>query len=239
MKLFSKARNQLVKTSGFSKYLVYAFGEIILVVTGILIALSINNWSEDKKQAKNLDNILHIFRSDIVRDTTRADYIIKYYKKQDSVGRLALSDSISKDFYKKNGDLQSIIFTGIPLAITRNGYDLLKNYSYDVEIAQDSTVVYGLALYNEINASFIDLNTKIEKDVYENTLNMKENYNFAADMYMRRENQKARDYFKSDDFKNRLALNLQLKAQGAISLLQGFNAASKMLLEKMDKRLNN
>ena len=239
MKLFSNARKQIVKSSGFRKYLLYAFGEIVLVVTGILIALSINDWSEDKKQAKNLDNILHIFRSDVVRDTTRADFIITYYKKQDSVGRLALSDTITNLFYKKNGELQSIIFTGIPLAITKNGYDLLKNYSYDVEIAQDSVVVYGLALYNEINSSFIDLNTKIEKDVYENTLNMKENYNFAADMYMRRENQKASDYFKSEDFKNRLALNLQLKAQGAVSLLQGFNAASKILLEKIDKRLNN
>mgnify|MGYP003628392492 FL=1 len=31
----------------FSKYLLYAIGEIILVVIGILIAISINNWNED------------------------------------------------------------------------------------------------------------------------------------------------------------------------------------------------
>jgi hypothetical protein len=34
----------------FSKYLLYAIGEIILVVIGILIALQINNWNEVKKQ---------------------------------------------------------------------------------------------------------------------------------------------------------------------------------------------
>ncbi len=33
----------------FSKYLLYAIGEIILVVIGILFALSINNWNENKK----------------------------------------------------------------------------------------------------------------------------------------------------------------------------------------------
>ena len=33
----------------FSKYLIYAIGEIILVVIGIMIALSINNWNESKK----------------------------------------------------------------------------------------------------------------------------------------------------------------------------------------------
>ncbi len=36
----------------FSKYLIYAIGEIILVVIGILIALSINNWNEQRKQQK-------------------------------------------------------------------------------------------------------------------------------------------------------------------------------------------
>ena len=40
----------------FSKYLIYAFGEIILVVIGILIALQLNNWNQNQginKQIKN------------------------------------------------------------------------------------------------------------------------------------------------------------------------------------------
>ncbi len=36
----------------FSKYLIYAIGEIILVVIGILIALQINNANENRKSAK-------------------------------------------------------------------------------------------------------------------------------------------------------------------------------------------
>jgi len=40
----------------FSKYLLYAIGEIILVVIGILIALSINNWNERRKES-DLKNI--------------------------------------------------------------------------------------------------------------------------------------------------------------------------------------
>lgn len=35
-----------------AQYFKYAIGEIILVVIGILIALSINNWNEDRKKAK-------------------------------------------------------------------------------------------------------------------------------------------------------------------------------------------
>ena len=43
----------------FSKYLIYAIGEIVLVVIGILIALSINNWNERKK-AKQFENTLFV-----------------------------------------------------------------------------------------------------------------------------------------------------------------------------------
>ena len=42
----------------FSKYLIYAIGEIVLVVIGILIALQINNWNEIQKQLKLEKEIL-------------------------------------------------------------------------------------------------------------------------------------------------------------------------------------
>jgi len=46
---FRKIRQRLLTENKFSKYLLYGIGEIILVVIGILIALSINNWNEDRK----------------------------------------------------------------------------------------------------------------------------------------------------------------------------------------------
>lgn len=50
IKFFRKIRQKLLSENRFSKYLIYAIGEIILVVIGILIALQINNWNEDKKE---------------------------------------------------------------------------------------------------------------------------------------------------------------------------------------------
>lgn len=52
---FRKIRQHLLVENKFTKYLLYAFGEIILVVIGILIALSINNWNEARKN--NLEEI--------------------------------------------------------------------------------------------------------------------------------------------------------------------------------------
>ena len=49
IKFFRKIRQKLLSENKFGKYLTYAIGEIVLVVIGILIALSINNWNNDKK----------------------------------------------------------------------------------------------------------------------------------------------------------------------------------------------
>lgn len=49
IKFFRKIRHQLLAQNRFSKYLIYAIGEIVLVVIGILIALQINNLNETKK----------------------------------------------------------------------------------------------------------------------------------------------------------------------------------------------
>ncbi|MEM9000637.1 MAG: DUF6090 family protein [Bacteroidota bacterium] len=49
IKFFRKIRQKLLQENRFSKYLLYAIGEIILVVIGILIALQINNWNEERK----------------------------------------------------------------------------------------------------------------------------------------------------------------------------------------------
>jgi hypothetical protein len=49
IKFFRKIRQKLLKENRVTRYLVYALGEIVLVVIGILIALSINTWNENRK----------------------------------------------------------------------------------------------------------------------------------------------------------------------------------------------
>ena len=49
IKFFRKIRQNLLSEGKTTKYLKYALGEIILVVIGILIALQVNNWNEERK----------------------------------------------------------------------------------------------------------------------------------------------------------------------------------------------
>jgi len=48
----------------FGKYLIYAIGEIVLVVIGILIALQINNWNENNK----LDASKQVYYQQLLKD---------------------------------------------------------------------------------------------------------------------------------------------------------------------------
>lgn len=49
IKFFRRIRQNLLTKNKFSKYLLYAIGEIILVFIGIAMALQFNNWNEEKK----------------------------------------------------------------------------------------------------------------------------------------------------------------------------------------------
>ncbi|MDN5200562.1 DUF6090 family protein [Fulvivirgaceae bacterium BMA10] len=52
MKIFRKLRIEAVQLDSAKRYLLYAVGEIVLIVVGILIAVNINNWNERNKSLK-------------------------------------------------------------------------------------------------------------------------------------------------------------------------------------------
>ena len=62
IKFFRNIRQKLLSENKISKYLIYAIGEIVLVVIGILIALGINNWNQNRtaiiKEKRALENLI-------------------------------------------------------------------------------------------------------------------------------------------------------------------------------------
>lgn len=57
IKFFRRIRQKLIAENRFSKYLLYALGEIVLVMIGILLALQVNTWNS-KREAKASEAIL-------------------------------------------------------------------------------------------------------------------------------------------------------------------------------------
>ena len=77
IKFFSKIRYSLIEQNKSGKYFKYAIGEIILVVIGVLIALSINNWNENRKNSIKEIQFLEGFKNDLMANKTELNRVIR------------------------------------------------------------------------------------------------------------------------------------------------------------------
>lgn len=70
IKFFRHIRKSLIQENKMGKYFKYAIGEIILVVIGILIALQINNWNEERNNRNYERKILTLINQNLENDST-------------------------------------------------------------------------------------------------------------------------------------------------------------------------
>lgn len=74
-----KIKRSLIESGSAKKYLIYAIGEIILVVIGILLALQINNWNEWRKD-RNLEmEILNDLRLNLENNVSLISERVDYF----------------------------------------------------------------------------------------------------------------------------------------------------------------
>jgi sensor domain CHASE-containing protein len=76
------------------EYFKYAIGEIILVVLGILIALQINNWNENRIVQKQTYNQLLEVQNEILQNILEFDYKGNYYNEKLRNLRRFFSDTL-------------------------------------------------------------------------------------------------------------------------------------------------
>ncbi|MFD2587400.1 DUF6090 family protein [Croceitalea marina] len=77
IKFFRHIRRSLINQNQMGKYFKYATGEIILVVIGILIALQINNWNENKKVSGSVDKHLEILKQNLNEDKAQLNVLVQ------------------------------------------------------------------------------------------------------------------------------------------------------------------
>lgn len=82
IKFFRHIRQQLLSEGKTGKYLKYAIGEIILVVVGILIALQINNWNQNRLQRVKTQNYIENIKNDLLIDMENIERLIDHGNSQ-------------------------------------------------------------------------------------------------------------------------------------------------------------
>ena len=73
LNFFRRIRRNLANQNKFVQYSRYAIGEIVLVVIGILIALQINNWNEQRKEIVQEQKILLQLKLDFNKNLEQLD----------------------------------------------------------------------------------------------------------------------------------------------------------------------
>ncbi len=159
IKFFSAIRKELIAKNKIGKYLKYAIGEIILVVIGILIALSINTWNENRKQAYAEQEFIEGIKSDLRQDKVYINSIIDLGEHKDSIyQRLntdltqlyntdrTLLDSLLRDYFDIHGTFYPISGS-FQAAISANQINKFKNKGFTTSVTK---------LYNSTYARLMD-----------------------------------------------------------------------------------
>ena len=116
MKLFRKTRQKLASENKVSAYLRYAIGEIVLVVIGILIALQVNNWNENRKNIITERSYVKSLISDLQKDSNDLKIAIKLNKNK-VLGLDSLLALKTKNLQLQDNNDRLYLFFGKYLAI--------------------------------------------------------------------------------------------------------------------------
>jgi hypothetical protein len=110
IKFFRNIRQNLIMENKTGKYLKYAIGEIVLVVIGILIALQINNWNENRKTYLEENRILLSLKSDLLQALQESNNQIIREKDISKSIQIVLTDSPEREQYFNHPKADSLFY---------------------------------------------------------------------------------------------------------------------------------
>jgi len=255
IKFFRHIRKTLIQQNNMGKYLKYAIGEVLLVVIGILIALQINNWNEERKDRNREQVILNNLRSDFTTNINNVnnayDNFIHAYDASVSLLDIIRSDSdidsseieqLIDDIINKTksldiitGSIDEMLNTGSINLIRDSDLKMqLSNWSYFQTDTEDDIVIYRDYLFNFFIPSLTDkvrLRNMEVPDFFEKDLNLREitKSNFRVDYHQT---------IRTVEFENEV-YNNTLNYMYALNSYKVFNGYLKDTLKLIESNIND
>ena len=192
IKFFRRLRQQLLVENKTGKYLKYAIGEIVLVVIGILIALSINNWNtqQNKNKAENASyaNIKRQINDDKNVISGNIAYNNRYLKQYefateiieendrnqiDTLGYIALNLTKYSDVNRNSNIYQNLVNSGeLKLLTNQEVIERLQRleetyiYMNRMEKIQLDVILLGIAAELHVVMKYSDRSVQIPNKLY-------------------------------------------------------------------------
>jgi len=164
IKFFRKIRYNLMEQNKTGKYLKYAIGEIILVVIGILIALSINNWNEQKKlKVQEVEALTEII-SDITININKFNQTLNGVNRPGNVSNTLSSLKIIIDHLKSNEIYHDSLDTHFGISTFSVNYMNYKTSGYESLASVGLDLIKNTKLRSEIG-DYYTSSIIIPKDV--------------------------------------------------------------------------
>lgn len=221
-----------------TKYILYGIGEIILVVIGILIAVSINNRNQKKASENRLKSYLEVYQRDLAIDTTVVSSVLKYIDAREAYFNLFLSDTVEANDYIQKPQGYGITLSYAPFKLQQKGISLLENYVNDSEIEQDSLITIILANHKAFDNLIQSSNTMIGDDISDHLTYLKENEPWIADLLMGKlTNPDMLPYFLSDGYRARLAVHHSFIYRNLKPQLTQLQKIQHEVIEALDSRV--
>lgn len=225
MKLFNGFRFKMIEGKRLKNYLLYAIGEIILVVIGILIAVSINKNTEARKAEEHTVKMALQIKQKLEGDleaikATRVEIsedlkVYNLYLKKNKTDKEALQAIVQAPFLVTI----SVQFAPInPILASALENATMTNTSLSnklLEIEQD---------YKSIDNTLKPMEAIITEELVSNLRYIKVNFNWYEKLVTVNSNFSLDEYkyFGSDDYRNRVVHMKFLYLNGYDELLEAF-----------------
>lgn len=237
MNFLRKLRKNSSDSNGSLSYVAYGIGEIILVVIGILIAVSLNNWNEAKKSQKELVNIYSIVKTDLENDLADIDRVMEFHENTKHLYRKVLNDSLTREDYFKYERAPFLILGYPEVSFDKRGLNLLSEFRSNTDRVQDSLASKIVDFYTE---RLLEIKVDDEfraTDFEDNYFHWKNTYPWWHSFISRTNIDGFLDYALNDvDYKNRVANAYFLTYDVFLPELEAFKTQAEEIIVEIEKR---
>ncbi len=216
---FLKIRQKLIRERKYREYLVFAIGEMLLIMIGILVALQIDNWNESQKEQNEIEEYAVLLIQDLEEDLIMIDEI--KLQTNEIVARI---DSLGK--YIQNRRIEDISNLYVlcltlnkphrPYIWNRATVDELKStgsLGYIKNKALSKMISQYYAFTHHLDVDYINDRVQFEKTTELITLIVNNNYPNFYELRLKllpENNVRDYDFFESQEYKEAEAHNLKL-----------------------------
>ncbi len=158
-----KIRKSLIESGLARKYLLYAIGEILLVMIGILLALQVNNWNEERKDKQSEIKILKGLEKDIVANIDILTKTLNTHVKCKgaTLELLRIFADRSKEFIESEVDILLELSTSPYKFYPQMGFFKSLISSGDVKLIENEEIVRFInSIEDQVNEA-TELNAKL------------------------------------------------------------------------------